>query len=313
MRKSDVICIGISGVDVLIKGVDLEEPFEEETKLAESVDLELGGDAANEAVSLAHLGVRVQLMSGIGNDGAGNYIRDTVMQNGVNTETLQTIPKGGSSALNVIIIHPDGERSFINTGAPGAGWVPNTDCLGDAKIVSLASFGLPPFTDSQTCMETAKKAKESGMIVCADMVYTGNCSLEMIAPALPYIDYIFPNEEEARKLTGLEKLDDIAEAFLKEGVGHVIIKTGKNGCFIKSIDLRAIVPAYACKNVVDTTGAGDNFLAGFICALLEDKSPVSCCQYACGVAAVSIQSRGATTGVKSKEQVEKAICTMRQI
>lgn len=313
MKKADVICIGIAGVDVLIKGVDLEKPFEMEAKLAESMHLELGGDAANEAVALAHLGVGVQLMSGIGNDSAGKFIRDEVEQNGVDTKTFLHIRDGGPSALNVIMIQPDGGRNFINTGKPGIGWEPDTNCLGEAKIVSLASFGLPPFITSQICLETAKRAKEAGKIVCADVVYTEDCSLEMIAPALPYIDYIFPNEEEARQLTGLEKLDDIVEVFLEKGTGQVIIKTGNRGCFVKSKELRAIVPAYACENVVDTTGAGDNFMAGFICALLEGKSIVSCCQYACGVAAVSIQVKGATTGVKSKQQVEQAMNAMKQI
>jgi len=313
LKKPDVICIGISGVDVLIRGVDLEEPFETETKLAKSIDLELGGDAANEAVVLANLGVAVELMSGIGNDSSGDFIRHTVAKSGVMTEAMMTIPNGAPSALNVIIIHPDGERSFINCGAPGAGWAPDPKYLKNTKIVSLASLGLPPFTDVQTCLKIAKEAKESGKIVCADVVYTESLSLEMITPALRYIDYIFPNEDEARRLTGFNDLDDIAGAFIKRGVGHVIVKTGKKGCFIKSKELRAVIPAYQCKNVVDTTGAGDNFLAGFICALLEGKPLIACCRYACGVAAVSIQSRGASTGVKSRQQVENAICEMNQI
>lgn len=305
---ADVTCIGVAGVDVLIRGVDLKTEFEGETKFADFVDMEIGGDAANEAVTLAHLGVDVSLMSGAADDGAGNFIKNRISQSGVNTDKMVTLPAGKSSALNVIIVHPDGERNFINTGAPAKGWRPDTEKLGDEKIVSLASFGLPPFIDMQTCLETAKAAKKLGKIVCADVVCTPECTLEMIAPALWFVDYFFPNEDEARRITGKDSLDDIADTFLKCGVGHVIIKIGKRGCFVKSQELRAIVPAYKCTNVVDTTGAGDNFLAGFISALLSGKSVTACCKYACAVAAVSIQSRGASTGVQSKSQVDNFIC-----
>lgn len=304
---SDVMCIGIAGVDVLIRGVDLKTDFSGETKLAESVELELGGDAANEAIVLSRLGADVALMSGIGSDSAGNFVRERLKNAGVCTKHLIRLPAGISSALNVIIVHPDGERNFINTGAPAAGWKPDLRKLGDAKIISLASFGLPPFTDSDTCLATAKAAKELGKIVCADMVVTQDLSLEKIGPALAYVDYIFPNEEEARILTGKDSLDDIADEFLKYGTGNVIIKTGSKGCFIKSAELRAFVPAYRCENVVDTTGAGDNFLAGFICELLNGKSVTECCKFACAVAAVSIQKRGASTGVTSRQQVERVI------
>lgn len=308
---AEVICIGIAGADVLIRGVDLSSSFSGETKLAEAVEMEIGGDAANEAITLAHLGVDVQLMSGVADDGAGSFIKERIRQAGISSDKLISLPKGVASALNVILVQPDGERNFINTGAPAEGWRPDLTKLSDAKIVSLASFGLPPFTDSAACLEAAREAKGQGKLVCADMVHTQACTLEMIRPALAYVDYFFPNEDEAKAMTGREGLDEIADTFLKCGVGHVIIKIGKRGCFVKSSQLRAIVPAYECSNVVDTTGAGDNFLAGFISELLRGKTVSECCRFACAVAAVSIQKQGATTGVRSREQVEQAIQLMK--
>lgn len=307
MSKFDVVCAGIAGVDVLIQGVDLSTPFEGETKLAQSVKLALGGDAANEATTLAYLGVKVQLMSGVGEDGAAPFICSTVGEAGVNTDTLITIPNGGSSALNVVLVHPDGERNFINTGLPATGWKPDITRFGDAKIVSLASFFLPPYHIPQVCLETARAAKEAGKTVCADVVCTPGSKLEDIADALKYVDYLFPNEDEARGLTGKEDLDDIADTFLGLGVGTVIIKLGSRGCLIKNSTMREIVPCFKVENVVDTTGAGDNFMAGFICALLDGKDLVECARFASGVAGVSIQYRGACGGVKSRAQVEEAM------
>lgn len=308
---AEVICIGIAGADVLIRGVDLNTSFSGETKLAEAVEMEIGGDAANEAITLAHLGVDVQLMSGVAEDGAGSFIKERIRQAGISPDQLIPLPEGVASALNVILVQPDGERNFINTGAPAEGWKPDLTKLSGAKIVSLASFGLPPFTDSDTCLKVASEAKGQGKLVCADMVHTQACTLEMIRPALAFVDYFFPNEEEARAMTGRDSLDEIADTFLKCGVGHVIIKLGRRGCFIKSPQFRAMVPAYECGTVVDTTGAGDNFLAGFISELLQGKSVSECCRFACAVAAVSIQTQGATTGVSSREQVEQAILRMK--
>lgn len=308
---AEVICIGIAGVDVLIRGADLSSDFGGETKLAESVEMEIGGDAANEAITLAHLGVEVELMSGVADDGAGSFIRERIRQAGISSDKLIPLPPEVPSALNVILVRPDGERNFINAGAPADGWEPDLTRLADARIVSLASFGLPPFTDSRACLWAAREAKSQGKIVCADMVHTQDCTLDMIRPALAYVDYFFPNEDEAKAMTGRESLDEIADAFLQCGVGHVIVKIGRRGCFVKSAQLRAIVPAYECSNVVDTTGAGDNFLAGFISELLRGNSVSGCCRFACGVAAVSIQKQGATTGVQSREQVEQAIQLMK--
>ena len=307
MSKFDVVCAGIAGVDILIQGADMSSGWTEETKLARSVRLAIGGDAANESYALAKLGVKVQLMSGVGEDGAAPFIRGTVEAAGVNTDTLITIPNGGSSALNTIFVHDDGERNFINTGLPATGWKPDPARFGDAKIVSLASFFLPPYHLPEVCLETARAAKEAGKIVCADVVCTPGCKLESIAPALQYVDYLFPNEDEARGLTGKEDLDDIADTFLNLGVGTVVVKLGSRGCLVKNREMREIVPCFKVDNVVDTTGAGDNFLAGFICALLDGKSLVDCARFASGVAGVSIQYQGACGGVQSRQQVEDAI------
>ncbi len=307
---ADVICVGIASADILISGVDLTTEFTGETKIASSVDLEIGGDAANEAITMAHLGVDSALMCGIADDGAGAFIKERVRNAGVDGNNMIPLPHDVPSALNVIMVRPDGERNFINIGAPADGWKPDTSKFGDAKIVSLASFGLPPYTDAKTCLETAKAAKEQGRIVCADMVLTPNCSFDMIAPALAYVDYFFPNMEEAAALTGKDDPDEMADIFLSCGAGNIIIKTGKEGCFIRSRDFRAVVPGFTCDNVVDTTGAGDNFLAGFMTELLAGKPVTECCRFACGVAAVSIQKRGATTGVQSRQQVETAIRMM---
>ncbi|HAH9913246.1 TPA: carbohydrate kinase family protein [Escherichia coli] len=127
------------------------------------------------------------------------------------------------------------------------------------------------------------------------------------AKLLSYVDYLFPNYAEAKLLTGKETLDEIADCFLACGVKTVVIKTGKDGCFIKRGDMTMKVPAVAGITAIDTIGAGDNFASGFIAALLEGKNLRECARFANATAAISVLSVGATTGVKNRKLVEQLL------
>ncbi|MGG7418250.1 PfkB family carbohydrate kinase, partial [Escherichia coli] len=91
------------------------------------------------------------------------------------------------------------------------------------------------------------------------------------------------------------------------GVKTVVIKTGKDGCFIKRGDMTMKVPAVAGITAIDTIGAGDNFASGFIAALLEGKNLRECARFANATAAISVLSVGATTGVKNRKLVEQLL------
>lgn len=310
MKKAEVLCIGIACMDVLIKNVDIRSPFVSETKYAEKISAGIGGDAANESIILSRLGHNVQIMCGIGKDDVGNFIRNVLEKNGVDL-TPSVIAEEGDSALNVIVIQENGDRNFINSGVPEAAcFQPDVEKIEGVKVVSLASLFLPPFTDADSLLMAAKKAKEIGAVVCLDVVVSEDSALRPYQEALSYVDFIFPNREEAEQLTGKTKLEDMADVLLGYGIQNVIIKIGKDGCFVKNKDGSYIVPGYTVAHVTDTTGAGDNFAAGLISGILQEMKLPDACRYACGVAGVSIQSQGACSGVKSREQVEAQILNM---
>lgn len=312
MKETEVLCIGIACMDVLIKNVDLATPFSEETKHADHVSTGIGGDAANEAIVLSRLGHNVKIMCGIGDDDTGNFIKSTLLKNEVDISDMKE-EKGEDSPINVIVIRKDGERNFINAGvAKSAYFVPDFEKIGNPKIVSLASLFLPPFTDVKVFTETAKKAKERGALVSLDVVVSKDSSIDRYKEALPYVDYIFPNREEAEILTGKKELSEMADILLGYGIKNVIIKTGKDGCYIKNVTGEYRIPGYQISNVVDTTGAGDNFAAGLISGLLQKMSLQDACSYACGVAAISIQKQGAIGVVQNREQVNQFITENRR-
>uniref|UniRef100_UPI00159BE80D carbohydrate kinase family protein n=1 Tax=Escherichia coli TaxID=562 RepID=UPI00159BE80D len=216
------------------------------------------------------------------------------------------------TSINVGLVTEDGERTFV-TNRNGSLWKLNIDDVdfsrfSQAKLLSLASIFNSPLLDGKALTEIFTQAKTRQMIICADMIKPRlNETLDDICEALSYVDYLFPNYAEAKLLTGKETLDEIADCFLACGVKTVVIKTGKDGCFIKRGDMTMKVPAVAGITAIDTIGAGDNFASGFIAALLEGKNLRECARFANATAAISVLSVGATTGVKNRKLVEQLL------
>lgn len=312
MVKVDVICVGAAIVDIPLYPVGAFI-FENVSYPLDDISMTIGGDAINEATIITRLGNKVSLMSAIGNDGPGMYIQDFAERNGIITDDLK-VDDRLTTSLNIGMVREDGERTFV-TNRNGSLWKMglehiNLENISDAKILSLASIFNNPLLDNETLVTIFKKAKAENMIICADMVKSRlGETLNDIAEALSYVDYFFPNYEEAAEITNEHDTDKIADTFLAMGVKNVIVKIGKEGCYIKNKEIAKIVPAFKKDPSVkiDTIGAGDNFASGFIAELLNEKSFEECAYFGNAVAAVSIESLGATAGVKSREQVERMI------
>lgn len=300
----DVMCVGIGCLDVLIRGADVTAPFLGEAKNCEQVALEVGGDAVNQAIALRHLGVNAGLMTGLGTDATGGLILEQLKHKGVPTEDIVLSP--GCSRVNVILIQNDGQRYFIHEAVPAKGslFTPPLPAAGSARIISIGSLLAPPFLTPEDIDRFTAAAAASGAVLCADVMCNGRLySLDELKPGLSRLDYFFPNYEEASLLTGQRDLESITSALLDCGIKHVVVKTGRDGCFARSRQEQFFVPAVPAR-ALDTTGAGDNFAAGFLCALLEGSSLFDCCRFAAATAALSISQMGASSRAISREQVD---------
>ena len=143
------------------------------------------------------------------------------------------------------------------------------------------------------------------MTITADMIMPRlGETLDDIAGALQYVDYFFPNYDEACLMTGEKDEAKVADKLFSYGIKNVVMKIGTRGCYIRNKDGVMIVPA--CKGItaVDTIGAGDNFASGFIAALLQGKDIKGCGEYANCTAAIAVQHPGATSGVQNRQMVE---------
>lgn len=306
----DVICIGAAIVDIPLQPVS-KNIFDIESYPLNRISMTIGGDAINEATIISRLGHKVALMSRIGKDAAGNFILEACEKDNIDVKSIH-IDENVDTSINVGLVTEDGERTFV-TNRNGSLWRTTIedvdfDRFKDARLLSLASIFNNPLLNGPALEKIFMEAKKSNLIICADMIKARLCeTLEDIRKALSYVDYFFPNYEEACIITGKTDLNEIADIFLECGVKNVVIKTGKKGCYIKNNKQTLEIPA--CKNIkaIDTIGAGDNFASGFITGILDGKTLKECAEFANVTAAISVQSVGATTGVQNREQVEKLL------
>lgn len=309
-EKLDVICIGAAIVDIPLQPVS-KNIFDVESYPLNKISMTIGGDAINEATIISRLGHKVALMSRIGKDAVGNFILEACEKDNIDVKSMH-IDENVDTSINVGLVTEDGERTFV-TNRNGSLWKTTIedvdfDRFKDARLLSLASIFNNPLLDGPALVKIFKEAKKNNLIICADMIKARLCeTLEDIREALSYVDYFFPNYEEACIITAKTELNEIADIFLGCGVKNVVIKTGKKGCYIKNDKETLEIPA--CKNIkaIDTIGAGDNFASGFITGILDGKTLIECAEFANVTAAISVQSVGATTGVQNREQVEKLL------
>lgn len=294
-RQAEVVCIGQALVDCITRGRE-KEPYKKNVYRAESISINTGGDALNESIVLSHLGHQVKLVCGVGKDVAGDLVLNTAKSHGVDiSESVQS--EELQTPVANLMVAVDGSRQSVNSPATMLeGFSPEAEVVRGAKVVSLASMFRAPFDQKENIIRIVKAAKSEGAIVCADtkMPTYREIGLSDIEEILPYIDYIFPNENEAAYYTGKDDFMEMAQYLHKRGVKNVIIKTGEKGCTVCGEKESFEMPALQV-DAVDSTGAGDNFVAGFISGLLKGWDLRKCCEYGTERAAECVKCVGAVT------------------
>jgi len=205
----------------------------------------------------------------------------------------------------VVLVSPEGERSFIHTLGANALLAPDHvdfDLVGRAQILHIGSVGLLPSLDGEPMAEVLRRARELGATTSLDTVWDplGRWA-KVVEPCLPHVDLFLPALHEARAITGLEEPEENARFFLDRGARIVAVKMGDRGCLVTDGDTWLTVPAYSV-DVVDTTGAGDAFVAGFLMGWLRNWTLERIARFANAVGAMCVTSVGATSGVRSAEE-----------
>lgn len=304
MRSYDIICVGMALVDSIIMGFD-PNPVSASGYRAASGSLNVGGEAVNEAMAAAKLGLKTGILCSLGEDAAGDMIVSALQRCGVDPEPILR-SAAHPTPVTTMFVREDGTRRSITNSAHRYNFHPerHTDRFSGARALILGSLFRAPFDDPEIIHAVLTAAKAEGQLVFADTKLPNFrfLTLEDLGDSLPLIDYITPNEDEARYYSGKENPEEMAEVFLARGVKNVIIKLGGRGCLLKNERESILLPA--CRiTAVDATGAGDNFAAGFASEILRGASNAEALRFANACGAICTTAVGAGTALKSREQV----------
>ena len=303
-EQFDVVCIGMALVDSIIKGFD-PNPISASGYRAVSSTLSVGGEAVNEAMAAAKLGMRTGILCALGEDDAGDMVCGALEHCGVDT-SLVIKGEGHATPVTTMFVKEDGTRKSITNQAHRHNFHPEKylQILSQTRGIILGSLFRAPFDDPGIILEVLRTAKEKGVLTVADTKLPNFrvLSLEDLKEALPYVDYVTPNEDEAKYFTGKTEPEEMADVLLGYGVKNVVIKLGSKGCYFKNKEVSFTFPALPIK-AVDATGAGDNFVAGLTCELLRGSGIREALLFGNACGAICTTAVGASTALKDREQV----------
>jgi len=304
MKDLDIVFIGSAIMDSIIKGFD-PRPVSSAGYRAESGTLNAGGEAVNGSIAASKLGMKTAILCSLGNDGAGDMIAEELGRYGVDTSRIVRSDER-PTPVTTIFVAEDGERRSITNSAHSNNFHPErfAESFTDAKAIVMGSLFRAPFNDVDVTDSVIREAAANGVMVFADTKLPNFAvlSLDDLAASLPYIDYITPNEAEARYFTGGTEPEEMADVFLAKGVRNVIIKLGGRGCFFKNSTESIYLPAFDIE-ACDATGAGDNFLAGFASEIIRGSSVRDALAFANACGAICSTAVGSGTALRDRQQV----------
>jgi sugar/nucleoside kinase (ribokinase family) len=296
--RLDVLVVGDANPDLVLRG-DVRPRFGQAEQLLDAADLVLGGSSAITACGCARLGLRTALVARIGSDIFGDHVHDALAASGVRTRQLIR-DATASTGLSVILSTAD-DRAILTL--PGAMAAVRAEDVSDALLASARHlhvgglFLLPALIDGLASLFA--RARAHGLTTSLDTNWDPTGRWSGVGDALAHTDFLFPNAAELLALTGWHgtapgdrAVDAAAADLVAQGVA-VVLKDGARGA-------RAWWPGGSCEakpppvDVVDTTGAGDTFNAGFLAGHLSGLPMPACVAYAAAAGALSTRAAGGT-------------------
>lgn len=278
-----IACAGVHVLDTHVVGIE-SIPSGSEGQLVETIRQSAAGTAGGTALVLARLGAEVSCLGAVGRDPIGDQLLSLLGAEGVDVSGLVRKDAQPTSA-SVIPLRPDGQRpAWHCIGANGAFTL---DDLADDALhgIDHLHLGGPEFLGGDAAAELLSRARDAGATTSVDVLAPGDPDLlAWIEAALPHVDHLLPNDEQVLGFTGADDLADGARRLLDAGVGCVAATAGSQGAVVVTAEETRTVQAYEI-DVVDTTGCGDAFSAGYLRGLGLGLTPGDAAVLGCATAA----------------------------
>lgn len=295
-----VNCLGLLVMDALSGPLPCyPQPGRVTQVVTKTVRFAAGGGAANTGGALGRLGVDTGVFSKVGDDVNGAFLLRELESVGVDTRGVRVTP-GENTPFTFVGIHPDGERTFIHTPGTNLTFSPaDVDLeplLATDYLLYQDCWVLPSF-DGAPGAALLAEAQRRGVITILDECWGMGPDRTIFEAMLPFCDYVLPSYDDMRFIYPDFSATEIAIHLLGLGVKVVVLKLGAEGCLLCCGDEQMLIPAFPVP-VVDTTGAGDCWDAGFLAALaLGEKDLLTAAKFGNACASFCIGAVGGTAGV----------------
>jgi sugar/nucleoside kinase (ribokinase family) len=310
--RYDVSVIGLYILDVLGRPVT-RIPDRGNVDFIEEIRLTVAGTAGGTVVDTAKLGLRSLAVGAVGDDEKADWVLLTLKKHGIDVSAMQRL-KGIPTSATILNVRPNGDRPALHVrGASDHFDVPPDiyDQVFDAPLIHLGGTGLLKKLDGPASTKLLQEAKRRGRTVTFDLIATSAETIGIVGPLLPYIDYFMPSIEEAMDMSQQKTPEDCAKFYIDRGTACCVFTLGGEGAYYADqAGKRVRSPAYEVK-VVDTTGCGDAFDAGFICALHHKMDIETALRFAQASAGLVATGLGSDAGIISFEHTIRAMKTWR--
>ena len=296
MEMSFIAGVAPANVDLLYLNMP-KIPGVGEEVYTDNFSLQLGGGLAATLINIGRLGIPAKIATELGNDLFSEFAKSRFEQNGVSPLNLYNGDKIPVNITSAVILEND--RSFISYGKGDL----NPDDGAKEKFYNMAHGAKICLISPGGFTDVYRRLKEEGTVLVLDMGWDDELSFEKYSAVLSLADYYTPNKKEALKITGCADVESAA-AQLKKHFKNVVLKLDKDGC----LGIENGGEPFFCESVpdfghVDSTGAGDAFLAGFCYGLYYDYPLRDCIEFGNITGGKAVTAAGALSAYVTEEEL----------
>ncbi len=318
MKRFDITAFG----EILIDFTYVGEISENQRLFAQNA----GGAPANVLVCATKFGANTAFLGKVGKDMHGEFLKDTLINENVNTDGL-IFDEHYFTTLAFVDLDENGERSFSFARKHGADVFMtkddiDLDILKNTEIFHVGSLSLTTDLGKETTVFAINKARENGAVISYDPNYRASLwnseedAKTAMQSIIKYSDLMKISDEECKLLTGEEDPRKSAEILNNMGVKIVCVTLGEKGVLVSTKEKQEFVLGYTPKKIVDTTGAGDSFWGAFLSGIIKSGKDlhdinfnelVDFAIFANATASLCIEKNGAIRAMPSLEEVSKRL------
>ena len=301
-----ILCVGMMVCDTVISPVP-DDVLSRDSVMIEPPILSCGGDALNTAIGLAKLSCDVTMAGKIGADSNGTFLMEQCSHYGVQVDGIIK-DNNCSTACSYALVDTEGERHFLSEVSVfhqfGADEI-SDELIQKVDLIYVGSVMAMNRMDNGGILDLFKRAHHYKKLTVMDAAMNDSevCDWDKVLPPIfRETDIFFPSMIEASFIAGTDQIDKIREKFSDSGIQYLGIKLGGKGCYVTDFKEEQYIPCFKDMPVVDTSGAGDSFMAGLICALSHGKTFFEAAKFGSLIGSLNVGKKGATGGIPSYDE-----------